>query len=86
MAQFTFFQGFLLVVQALISIALTVIVAMQTTKNEGLSGTIGGQMTPSFKGKPGMEEQIRGWTIWVSVAWFILAVLIAVVFNRTYTG
>jgi protein translocase SecG subunit len=77
-----FFKPFLLVVQALISIALVFIVAMQTTKNEGLTGNIGGQMTPSFKGKPGMEEQIRSWTVYVSVAWFVVAIVIAIVFAQ----
>ena len=79
-----FLKPFLLVVQAIISIALVFIVAMQTTKNEGLTGNIGGQMTPSFKGKPGMEEQIRSWTIYVSVAWFVLAILIAIVFAQAH--
>ncbi|HEY3329634.1 MAG TPA: preprotein translocase subunit SecG [Capsulimonadaceae bacterium] len=76
------FKYVLLVIQALVSIVLIVIVAAQTTKNEGLTGSIGGQMTPSFKGKPGMEEQVRSWTIYVSAAWFVLSFLIAVVWSH----
>ena len=76
------FRDVLLVLQALVSILLVVIVTSQTTKNEGLTGTIGGQMTPSFKGKPGMEEQVRTWTIYVSAAWFLLCFLIALVWSR----
>jgi protein translocase SecG subunit len=72
----------LLVVQAIVSVLLIGIVAAQTTKNEGLSGSIGGQMTPSFKGKPGMEEQIRAWTVSVSVVWFVLAFVIALVWSH----
>ncbi|MDR3709971.1 MAG: preprotein translocase subunit SecG [Capsulimonadaceae bacterium] len=72
----------LLIVQALISITLIFIVTAQTTKNEGLTGSIGGQMTPSFKGKPGMEEQVRTWTVYVSAAWFLLCFLIALVWSR----
>ena len=76
------FKYVLLVIQALVSIILVVIVAAQTTKNEGLTGSIGGQMTPSFKGKPGMEEQVRTWTVYVSAAWFVLSFLIAVIWSR----
>ncbi|HEX5323001.1 MAG TPA: preprotein translocase subunit SecG [Capsulimonadaceae bacterium] len=75
----------LYVVQFLISIALIVVVAMQTTKSEGLTGTIGGQMTPSFKGKPGMEEQMRSYTIYISIAWFVISLLTAIVYTRTTT-
>jgi protein translocase SecG subunit len=76
------FKYVLLAVQALVSIVLVAIVAAQTTKNEGLTGSIGGQMTPSFKGKPGMEEQVRTWTVYVSAAWFVLSFLIAVIWSR----
>ena len=74
----------LLVVQGLVSLILIAVVAMQTTKNEGLTGTIGGQMTPSFKGKPGMDEQIRTWTIYISVAWFVTSILVAVVWAKAH--
>lgn len=77
------FRDILLAIQAVVSIVLIVIVTSQTTKNEGLTGSIGGQMTPSFKGKPGMEEQVRTWTIYVSAAWFLLCFLIALVWSRT---
>ena len=75
-------KAVLLIVQALTSIALVAIVTSQTTKNEGLTGSIGGQMTPSFKGKPGMEEQVRTWTVYVSALWFVLCFLIALVFSH----
>jgi preprotein translocase subunit SecG len=68
------------IIQALLSIALILIVMLQTTKSEGLSGSIGGQVTPSFKGKPGMDEQIRTYTIYISVAWFALSTLSAVLY------
>jgi protein translocase SecG subunit len=73
---------FLAVLQALLSVLLITIVAFQTTKSEGLTGSIGGQVTPSFKGKPGMEEQVRTYTIYVSVGWFVISVLTAYVLNR----
>ena len=70
------------VVQVLLSLALIVIVMAQTTKSEGLTGSIGGQVTSSFKGKPGMDEQIRKYTIYVSIAWFVVSVVTAVVYNH----
>jgi len=72
-----------LVLQALVSLALIIIVALQTTKNEGLTGSIGGQMTPSFKGMPGAEEQVRTWTVYVSAAWFILSMIVAVLWIKS---
>jgi preprotein translocase subunit SecG len=74
-------KDILLTIQALISLALVIVVATQTTKNEGLTGNIGGPVTSSFKGKPGMEEQIRRITIYVCVAWFAISLLTAGVFT-----
>jgi len=70
------------VLQVLLSLALILIVMAQTTKSEGLSGTIGGQVTSSFKGKPGMDEQIRKYTVYVSFTWFLVTVITAWLFNR----
>jgi protein translocase SecG subunit len=75
-------KDILIFLQTLLSVALIAIVAFQTTKSEGLTGSIGGQVTSSFKGKPGMDEQIRTGTIYVSVAWFVLSVVTAIVVNR----
>ena len=47
-------QGILLGLQGLISLALVVIVMSQTTKNEGLTGTIGGNVSANFKGQAGV--------------------------------
>jgi preprotein translocase subunit SecG len=75
-------KDLLLGILALISLALIVIVATQTTKNEGLSGNIGGPVSSSFKGKPGIEEQVRKITVYISVAWFVLAIVTAGVFAK----
>jgi preprotein translocase subunit SecG len=72
----------LLFILSLISLSLIVVVATQTTKNEGLSGNIGGPVTSSFKGKPGVEEQIRKITVYVCIAWFVTAVITAGVFAK----
>jgi preprotein translocase subunit SecG len=71
-----------MVLQVVLSIVLIVIVMAQTTKSEGLTGSIGGQVTSSFKGKPGMDEQIRTWTIYISVAWFAVSTISAIIYSR----
>ncbi len=40
------------------ALALIVLLAMQTTKNEGLSGTIGGKVESAYRGRLGMDEQL----------------------------
>jgi protein translocase SecG subunit len=41
------------------AIGLIVLLAIQTTKQEGLSGTIGGRVDSAYRGRPGAEEQIK---------------------------
>ena len=76
-------QIILLVVQALISIGLIVIVAIQTSKNEGLTGTIGGNVSANFKGKPGYEERLQSYTQMLGIGWFVVSILVGIAF-RTY--
>ncbi len=71
------------IIQLLVSVTLIGIVAIQTTKNEGLSGSIGGQVTPTFKGKPGVDEQMRGITIKLPIAWFVISIIVATVTAHT---
>jgi protein translocase SecG subunit len=71
----------LLVLQAIFSIFLIFIVAAQTTKNEGLTGSIGGQMTPSFKGKPGMDEQLRTITMYGAAIWGGLSLIVSLLWS-----
>ncbi len=76
-------QVLLLVLLALVSLAFIVIVMSQTTKNEGLTGSIGGQTSANFKGKPGFEEQLQGWTLRLAIAWFAVAILVGIAFRGT---
>lgn len=73
----------LIVVQVLSMIsglALIGLVAAQTTKSEGLTGTIGGKMSSSFRGKPGMDEKLAELTKWSAIA-FMAFVVIAYVLS-----
>ncbi len=75
------FQIILLVLQALISIALVLLVMSQTSKNEGLTGTIGGNVSANFKGKPGFEERLQNYTRYIGIAWFVISILVGVAFR-----
>ena len=74
-------RDILLFIEALISVAFIVIVMSQTTKNEGLTGTIGGQTSANFKGKPGFEEQLQMYTRYLGIAWFAIAILVGIAFR-----
>ncbi len=77
------FQIILLVFQALISIALVALVMSQPTKNEGLTGTIGNNATgANFKGKPGYEERMQGYTRQLGIAWFVVSILVGIAFRN----
>lgn len=78
------FQIILLVFQALISIALVLLVMSQPTKNEGLTGTIGNNATgANFKGKPGYEERMQGYTRQLGIAWFVISILVGIAFRNS---
>ena len=75
-------QIILLVVQALISLGLIFIVAIQTSKNEGLTGTIGGNVSANFKGKPGYEERLQSYTQMLGIGWFVVSILVGIAFRN----
>ncbi len=75
------FQIILLIVQALISLTLVGLVMSQTTKNEGLTGTIGGNISANFKGKPGFEERLQMYTRNTAIAFGVISILVAVAFR-----
>jgi protein translocase SecG subunit len=75
-------QIILLVLQALISIALILLVMSQTTKNEGLTGTIGGNVSANFKGKPGFEERLQNYTRYLGISWFVISILVGIAFRN----
>jgi len=60
------------------AIALIALLAVQTTKQEGLSGTIGGRVESAYRGRLGAEEQLKRLTGWVAIGFaatgFILTI------------
>jgi protein translocase SecG subunit len=59
----------------LAAMGLVILLAIQTTKQEGLSGTIGGRVESAYRGRPGMEEQLKkvtGFTAGTFVVAFLI--------------
>lgn len=68
----------LVVLQVIFAVALIFIVAMQTTRHEGLSGTVGGQVSSQFRGKLGRDEQLAMITRYIAVGFFLVSLLVAI--------
>ncbi len=76
-------HGALSILQVIISIVLIIIVMMQTSKSEGLGGTIGGQISSTFKGKPGFDDRLSYYTRLIAVVFFACSILVAMtILNR----
>ncbi len=65
--------GALFVIAAL---ALIILLALQTTKQEGLSGTLGGRVESAY-GRPGAEEQIKRVTGVAAVAFVVIGTILS---------
>ena len=64
-------------IQLLTALILIAVVMSQTTKHEGMGGTIGGKAVSTFRGKAGFEEQLQKYTMYAAVAFFIASLLVA---------
>lgn len=61
----------------LVSVSLIVLVTMQTSKHEGLASSIGGGGGGgSYRGRPGMEEQLARYTGFLATAFMFLSLLV----------
>jgi len=61
----------------LAALALIGLLAIQTTKQEGLSGTIGGRVDANYRGRLGFEGQLAKVTGGIAVAFVIIATLVS---------
>lgn len=73
---------FLILLQFLVALGLIAIVSAQTSKSEGLSGTLGGKTSLSFQGRPGMEEQLQQWTTYLAVGFLVLSFFVSLIQMR----
>ena len=59
------------------AIALIVLLAVQTTKQEGLSGTLGGRVDSNYRGRIGFDGQIARITQIVAITFVVVATLVS---------
>ena len=55
----------------LAALSLIFLLAIQTTKQEGLTGTIGGRVESAYRGRLGADEQLKRLTGFVAVVFVI---------------
>jgi protein translocase SecG subunit len=67
------FAGFFIIA----AVALIALLASQTTKNEGLSGSIGGRVESAYKGRLGFDRQIARVTTVVAIVFVVCATLVS---------
>jgi protein translocase SecG subunit len=59
------------------AILLVILLAVQTTRQEGLTGTLGGRVESSYRGRLGMEGQIARFTAFIAIAYVVVATIIS---------
>jgi protein translocase SecG subunit len=59
------------------AVLLVILLAVQTTRQEGLSGTLGGRVDSSYRGRLGMEGQIARLTAFVAITYVVVATIIS---------
>jgi len=59
------------------AVLLIVLLAVQTTKQEGLSGTIGGRVESAYKGRVGFDKQLQRVTTVIAVTFVIFATFVS---------
>jgi preprotein translocase subunit SecG len=73
-----YFYILLCAAQFLVGVGLIIVVTMQESKNDGLTGQIGTTATTSFKGKAGREDQLNLLTRNTAIVFFVISILVAV--------
>ncbi|GAC1409435.1 MAG: hypothetical protein NVSMB64_18180 [Candidatus Velthaea sp.] len=59
------------------AVLLVFLLAIQTTKQEGLGGTVGGKVESAYKGRIGMDKQIARITTGVAITFVLFATLVS---------
>jgi len=68
------FAGLFIVV----ALSLIVLLAVQTTKQEGLSGTIGGRVESAYRPRLGFDQQLARLTSYVAIGMVFCAFLLSI--------
>lgn len=59
------------------SVGLVALLALQTTKQEGLTGSIGGRVESAYRGRLGADEQLKRLTGVVAVVFVVCAFILS---------
>ena len=74
-------ETILIILEALCSVALIVVVLLQSGKEAGLSGALAGAsdsyMSKNKKG--GMDKMLASSTKWIAIAWVLLTLILSLV-------
>ena len=71
----------LIVLQALMSLALIVIIMLQSGKEAGLSGALAGNNDTYLgkNGKGGLDKLLAKYTKWVALVWVVLTLVLSLI-------
>ena len=72
---------FFVALQMISALFLIAVVMSQSTKSEGLSGTIGGKSESAFQGKPGLDDKLEELTKWAAIAFMVMSAVVAYIFT-----
>ena len=75
------FETILVILEALCSVALILVVLLQSGKEAGLSGALSGSSDSylSKNGKGGMDKLLATSTKWIAIAWVLLTLSLSLV-------
>ncbi len=62
----------------ILAVGLVVLLAFQTTKQEGLSGTIGGRVESAYRPRLGFDQQLARLTSYVAIGMVFFAVVLSI--------
>ena len=62
----------------LLAVGLVVLLAFQTTKQEGLSGTLGGRVESNYRPRLGFDQQLARLTSYVALGMVFFAVILSI--------
>ncbi|GAC1305135.1 MAG: hypothetical protein NVS2B3_11780 [Vulcanimicrobiaceae bacterium] len=61
----------------ILAVSLVLLLAFQTTKQEGLSGTIGGRVESAYRPRLGFDQQLARLTSYVAIGMVFFAVILS---------
>ena len=71
----------MIILQALMSLALIVIIMLQSGKEAGLSGALAGNNDTYLgkNGKGGLDKLLAKYTKWVALVWIVLTLILSLI-------